>query len=390
MKRFFAQPLNHQVRFARNVLAKGVLLFLVFNLVFAALQPLPRLGRISAYNHLFPGRLRLPYGDHPDQAYNLSLFQLDAMFASHEISAGKKPQDEYRVLLIGDSATWGFLLPPTQTLASYLNRANLTLPDGRRVRAYNLGYPVMSLTKDLLILSYARRYQPDLVVWPLTLESFPYDKQLFPPLLQHNPGPVRGLINTYHLQLNPNDPGFLQDSFWRSTIAGQRRELADLLRLQFYGVLWAATGIDQYIPPEYTPRMEDLPDDPSFHDLQPPHLRQEDLALDVLQAGMQMAGDTPLLLVNEPIFVSHGKNSDVRYNFFYPRWAYDDYRTILDSAARENGWAYRDFWNMVDNDEFTNSAVHLTPPGEAQFAEQVAGAILEVAQAKPTSIQQSN
>ncbi len=56
------------------------------------------------------------------------------------------------------------------------------------MRAYNLGYPVMSLTKDLLILDYAQRYQPDLIIWAVTLESFPYDKQLFPPLLQNNPG----------------------------------------------------------------------------------------------------------------------------------------------------------------------------------------------------------
>jgi hypothetical protein len=39
------------------------------------------------------------------------------------------------------------------------------------------------------------RYQPDLIVWPITLESFPYDKQLFPPLLLNNPGPVKKLIN---------------------------------------------------------------------------------------------------------------------------------------------------------------------------------------------------
>jgi hypothetical protein len=86
------------------------------------------------------------------------------------------------VLLIGDSSTWGFLLPPGQTLAAHLNAAGLRHPDGRKVRVYNLGYPVMSLAKDLLILSRAaNRYEPDLIVWPLTLESFPYDKQLFPP-----------------------------------------------------------------------------------------------------------------------------------------------------------------------------------------------------------------
>ena len=113
----------------------------------------------------------------------------------------RKPPGEYRVFLIGDSSTWGFLLPSDQTLAADLNAAGYTLSDGRQVKVYNLGYPVMSLTKDLLILSRAMQYDPDLIVWPVTLESFPYDKQLFPPLLQHNPGPVRDLITRYQFKL---------------------------------------------------------------------------------------------------------------------------------------------------------------------------------------------
>lgn len=370
---------NLNLRFARNVLVKALLLFLAANLLFGLTAPLPFLGRISAYNHLFPGRERLPYGDDPQQAYNLSLFQLDAMFASHELAAGPKPADEFRVLLIGDSSTWGFLLQPDQTLAAEINKAGDVLQDGRTVRVYNLGYPVMSLTKDLLILSYAMRYQPDLILWPVTLESFPYDKQLFPPLLQHNAGPVRDLIQQYHLELNPQDPNLLTSSFWERTIIGSRRPLADLLRLQLYGVMWAATGIDQYIPDTYTPRMEDLPADESFHNLNPPHLIASDLAFDVLQAGVNLAGKTPVVFINEPMFISQGENSNIRYNFYYPRWAYDDYRQLLSDQSKENGWNYRDMWNTVDNSEFTNSAVHLTPRGEAQFAAQVRSVILEMA-----------
>ena len=123
------------LRFARNVLVKALLLFVIANLLFAASDPLPALGRLSAYNRLFPGRKRLPYSDDPQRAYSLSLFQLDAMFASHELEAGPKPPGEYRLLLIGDSSTWGFLLKPDQTLSAYLNTAGLKTPDGRRIRA---------------------------------------------------------------------------------------------------------------------------------------------------------------------------------------------------------------------------------------------------------------
>ena len=138
---------------ATSIIGKAILIFVALNLVFAIWFPLPALGRISAYNHIFPGRKRLPYSDNPQKAYNLSLYNLEAMFASHEIAAGDKPADEYRVILIGDSATWGFLLPSEHTVSAYLDGAGIKLPDGRHVRVYNLGYPVMSLTKAQLYAS---------------------------------------------------------------------------------------------------------------------------------------------------------------------------------------------------------------------------------------------
>jgi hypothetical protein len=79
------------------------------------------------------------------------------------------------------------------------------------------------------------------------------------------------------------------------------------------------------------------------------------------------------------MFVSQGKNSDIRYNFYYPRWAYDDYRRLLAAESSANGWHSLDVWDSVDNTEFTNSAVHLTPKGAAQFADQVGRAVLELA-----------
>ncbi len=366
------------LRFIRNVLVKALLLFAAANLVFAGWYPMDQLGRISAYNRLVPGRARLPYADNPAKAYSLSLYNLEAMFASHEISAGAKPAGEYRVIMIGDSATWGWLLPVEDTLAAQLNRLQLRAPDGRQMRFYNLGYPVMSLTKDLLILSYSMRYQPDLIIWPLTLESFPKDKQLYPPLLKNNPQAVLGLVETYQLNLSTAAPAINQPpGYLERTIVGARRPLADLLRLQLYGVMWAATGIDQDIPPTYTPLQKDFEPDPSFHDLQPPDLDRNALALDVLEAGLHLAGSTPVLIINEPIFISSGKNSDIRYNFFYPRWAYDQYRQLMAERSASQGWHYQDDWDRIPPDEFTNSAVHLSPTGSHLLAERIAQAILE-------------
>lgn len=368
---------SQDFKFARNVVLKAGLLFLAVNLLFALTEPLPVLGGVTLYNSLFPGRPRLPYSDVPDKAYSLSLFNLNAMFAAHEVAA-PKPADEFRVIVIGDSSVWGFRLANADTLTANLNRAALKAPDGRTVRTYNLGYPIMSLMKDLLILDRAMNYQPDLIVWPLTLESFPYDKQLAPPLLQNNLQLTQSLITDNNLSLNIHDPGFVQLSFWDKTLVGQRRALADLVRFQFYGVLWAATGIDQNIPTEFTERANDLEADVSFHNLQPPTLREEDLAFEILQAGVRRAGAVPVLFLNEPMFVADGQNSNVRYNFFYPRWAYDQFRPTLAEQAAQNGWHYVDLWDAVPNTEFTDSAVHLTPAGSALLAEKIGPVILEI------------
>ena len=364
-------------KFICNIVIKGLILFLLANLVFAILKPMAFLGRISVYNHLFPGRVRLPYGERPDISYNLSLFNLEAMFASHEIASMPKPKDEYRVILIGDSSVWGFLLHPQDTLSAMLNAQSMSVA-GRKLHIYNLGYPTMSITKDLVILNYALNYQPDLVVWLFTLESMPRDKQLASEILQHNPEIVRSLISTYGLKLNPEDPDFVRPTFWDHTIAGERRALADLIRLQIYGGMWSATGIDQYYPEKYDPPQRDLDPDDTFHGLKPPTLNPDDLALEVLDTGVKMAGNIPILLVNEPIYISDGKNSDIRYNFFYPRWIYDQYRQLLAERSHTKGWQYVDVWDLVPAIDYTNSAIHLTPRGETLLAEQVRMAILGV------------
>jgi hypothetical protein len=268
---------------------------------------------------------------------------------------------------------WGILLRDDETLAAYLNAADLTTPEGERVHAYNLGYPTISVTKDLLLMQgMPDRYQPDMVLWLTTLEALPRTKQLDSPIVANNPTATRELIATYDLalegaELTPPTP-------FEQTLVGQRRALADIFRLNMYGVMWAATGIDHIIPADPTPRANDLPPNADYYAITPP-LTADDLALDVITAGMRLWGDVPVVLINEPMFIADGENSDIRYNFYYPRWAYDDYRALMRQQAEAQGWRYLDLWGAVDNTEFTNSAIHLTPRGERQLAAAIAEAL---------------
>jgi lysophospholipase L1-like esterase len=85
----------------------------------------------------------------------------------------------------------------------------------------------------------------------------------------------------------------------------------------------------------------------------------------------------PVLLINEPIYISSGQNSDLRYNSWYPRWAYDSYREMLSAYADQHDIPYLDVWDTIDPDEFTDSPVHLTPEGTRQLAERVADTIMD-------------
>jgi hypothetical protein len=293
---------------------------------------------------------------------------MDAMFASHIISSAQEPADEYRVLLIGDSATWGYLLPPDQTLAEQLNSLQLTSRDGRKVHVFNLGYPTMSATKDLMFLERSLAYDPDLIIWLFTLESMPWTKQLDSPILTLNPEATLDLMRANDLPIPASKLKASQDNLWGQTIFGQKRELADWARLQIYGLLWAATSVDHEIPATYNQRMEDLPADPNFQGYGPGELEEPDLAFDVLRASLDAANGVPILFVNEPMFISQGLNSDLRYNFYYPRWAYDRYRELLAENAQTAGWRFVDLWDMLPASVFTDSAIHYSAEGARLLA----------------------
>lgn len=348
-----------------RIVLMALALFAAANIAFAALNPMPQIARLSAYNTLAPGRARLPFGNDIGQSCNLIVNNLDAMFASHEIAAGAKPVDEYRVALIGDSSVWGVLLKPEETLAAQLNALGMSKA-GKNVRVYNLGYPDFSLAKDTLILHRALGYQPDLIVWLVTLNSLPNARQMDHALAQANAAELKPLLPAQ--SITPT-----AQTFWDGTIVGQRRNLADMARLQLCAPRWAATRQDQVIRPDYERWSVDLEADPGFGALQPPVLADVALAFDVLDAGAKLARSkgASLLIVNEPMAQSNGKNSDIRYNAFYPRWAYDQYRKRMADNAKKSGWNYLDLWNVIPPNEFTNSPVHLSPAGSRALAEKL-------------------
>jgi hypothetical protein len=309
------------------------------------------------------------------------------MLASHAI-ARPKAADEYRVVMIGDSAVWGYLLKPSETQAACLDGFGLTLPSGRKVRVYNLGYPKLTAVKDLLILRHALQYQPDLVIWPVTLASLYPSDQLQPtafPMTTANYDEVAALVEQYHFKLY--EWPIPAPTWFARTFFGQRRDLANWLRYQLYGLDWAATGIDHVLPRLVAPHPTSLVPDDNFmtvntmHLAVPKKISPEDISLDVVKVGIQTAEaqGVPVLLVNEPIFRS--SSSELRWNTYYSKWAYDSYRDSLREVATREGWHYVDFWDVAPPDQFTDTDFHLTPAATCDYAHKLSQALLELANA---------
>ena len=48
---------------------------------------------------------------------------------------------------------------------------------------------------------------------------------------------------------------------------------------------------------------------------------------------------------------------------------------MLSEQANANNWNYLDLWNLIPANEFTNSAIHLTPSAETLLAKEISAAI---------------
>ena len=347
-----------------RLIIKITIILLASNLLFVFFQNIPY-GNVSLYNFLFTGRQRLPFGESSEKSFNLTMSNIDAMVSSH--IAAKKNDNEYRIFVFGDSSIWGILQKPQETLTGILNNQMNSRCRGKDIVFYNFGYPSLSVLKDLLIIERVKMLDPDLIIWAVTLESMLSDVQMDTPLVANNPQKINQILASYEL----NQIFSPSAKILAHTIVHERRNLADIIRLQAYGVMWSATGIDQDYPVSYTPAMWDLEDNTDYYDVEPFFLEMDDLALDIIKNGVKKNDHTNFIIINEPILISTGSNSDIRYNFYYPRWAYDQYQILINEEMNDSGIEYYDFWNLVPGTEFTNSAIHLNDVGENLLAKEI-------------------
>lgn len=349
----------------KRIIVKTILILIIINFGWVFLAKLP-LGNLSLYNLFFDGRYRLPFGENPKRSYNLSLYNLDAMFTSHEINKKQADVEDLHVVLIGDSSIWGFLQKPDNTLSGLLNKR--FLEDDKKIIFHNLGYPSISILKDLMVIDRALEYDPDLILWFITLEALPKEKQLEIAIIKNNPGVVNYIIEKYKLlEITKIEENLIDKTLWN-----QRRNISDLLNLQLFGILWDATGIDQEYSETYNPAKRDFPEPiKKYYTINSSDKLEDFLALEIIKNGIEINKEIDFILINEPILVSEGVNSSVQYNYYYPRWAYDQYRLIMEEFTQKNTIKYYDLWDLIPGSDFTNSAIHLSGGAEKMLADKI-------------------
>ena len=340
-----------------RILWKTCLILLIINFTFPLINTVD-LPAVSLYNSVFPGRLRLPFGENPELSYNLTLNDIDSMFASHIVS--KANEEDYSIFLIGDSSIWGTLLKNDETVAAKLHEM-IDAKTGieQNIRVYNLGYPTSSVLKDLVLLDEAMQYKPDMVIWFVTMNSLVKNSYLEAPLILNNAEKTNTVIQKYGLNMEL----LTEPAYWDQTFYMQRRNIYDRIHLQILASMWSATEIDQYIPDEYTKASRDLEADDSYQYIKGHFITKDDLDLAFIEKFIEKNPDTEVVVVNEPILISSGLNSNIRYDLYYPRDTYDEYRNILSTQFDEMEIKYIDLWNIVPEEFFTNSAIHYNVQG---------------------------
>ena len=362
------------LRAMARVFIKAGALLLVANFIFVAIgvDPFARLITVNTWGLVGHGRPRLYYASDSQNGQ----LPVEALLAAHAIAYTPKTADELRVIVLGDSGVLGWGLTDAETFTAQLTARRLRI-GGKRVVAYNLAYPVPNAGRDVLLLDAALRYQPDLVIWFVTAMSLrnPLDPDEGSAFLDINRARLEHLTSSFGLQEWFN-VRMLPVPAWYSWIAFHNSDVLPVwlnsLVYPFVTPSWGQTG--RRLGSETIPvKAQFVSGQTAFNPM--PNITWQFLA--VGQTLADRAG-AQLLLVNEPILVGSGPNSDINYNLLYERVLYDRYReTLLAYTSRYNLWVI-DLWNTVPAANFTDTAFHTDAAGWNIVADRIVSALQRI------------
>ncbi len=341
-----------------RVFIKALFIFIVGNglLLVVQFDPVAAITQINTWGlsgHTGTKRLMVP------DAYLHGQLPLEGLIAAHEIAYKPKVADEFRVIVLGDSAQWGALLNDSETFTAQLTDRHLLI-NGKRLVAYNLAYPGPSAVRDVFILDAVLDYKPDLIIWFQTATSLTAPQNGFNgdhlTFYQLNGMRVDRIVQRYdqrwlYKMLVPR-------SVWSSTLAVP--VWIDSLTYPFMpAIVQPPYPSEQRILHRSIPEKAEVYDD--FPGMKP--LPNDTWQFLLIGKAMAERVGAHLLLVNEPMFIGTGANSDTNYNELIARGMYDHYRAALTDFVRVNSIPFADLWDAIPPEHFTNTPLHADAEG---------------------------
>lgn len=368
-----------------RIMIKAIVLLLICDALQIGLNVASIIEQWAIYKSFTPPTARLGFAN---QIGDPIWWRLDALLDAHEIAQPKAP-DEYRVIFLGDSATFCLYCRSTEAIPQLFTELGATI-DGKRVRAYNLAYPGSDWLKDILILKHALKYQPDAIVWLVTAKGSgdqPLPQEPDAHLITRlNADELPSLARQYNLDTwetrrYADADAWYQQSIW--THGGRYRDwLVLIARSIGNALIYPGKDLTQeYLLPGEPVATKPIQAVAEINSSLPGYDRFPNRQWDLLLAGQRMAQEAhiPLLIVNEPIYVGSGPNSEVNYNSFYERDLFDRFRAAMTDFTQQHNLTYLDLWNRLPPENFSNTSLHYNLEGNRRVAEEVMKALQEIA-----------
>lgn len=306
------------------------------------------------------------------------VYWLDLLLRQHEL-CWRRPAspDELRVVLAGNSAPFGFPLPADETFVDLMNRDFAR--DGVPAHIFNLGFVNTYQLKDALIVHEALAYQPDVILYPVTLAEFMHVAPIiWPSLIQ-----FFSCNNDAVAQLLADPPPGLAEPFeaYRFVTERKRPEERRFARLQEAGALlriataraaeWLVGRLGEPLPraeirmggrqTSYDCATTERTFGEQYHDWDQWNI------LAYLEQIQKTRG-VPVIVVNWP--VAHEPVGDC-YSVRYPAEAMAQYDAWLRAETSRRGLRYVDLHDLLPSDEFYDS-LHPNAAGHRHIADDLA------------------
>jgi hypothetical protein len=310
---------------------------------------------------------------------------LDPLLRQHELCWRDVP-DEVRIVVLGNSAIYGFPLPVEQSFAA---RANARFDaEGTPAHLFNTAWVFTYFLKDAVILDRVLAYRPDVIVYAVTLADMAHmAPPPFPPLVDF----LRDNADAVEAMAAAQPPG-LADPLDRvaqrldplpswQAVRDRQDNIANYLRSalrQQARALAATFGAPPALPQPktlghrgYDCAKVETQDAMLYPDWQTWNLLSE-------LAAIRARSGQAVLVVNWP--VAHEPKDDC-YNPRYTAARLAEFNAWMAAETTRLDLPYLDLGDLLPPREFLDS-LHVSPAGHQLIADRVAAALAPIIAAR--------